>query len=450
MSSRSLAQDGKKSSAEMRIEMEKKFWEYGALQVSENKRYLTNGDRPFFWLGDTAWLLFQKLSLSDARRYLENRRAKKFRVIQATLVHMVMENQVVRADFDTEDYWEHCDAIISMAEEMGLYMALLPAWGSLVKEKYITEENVERYAAFLAERYGNRPNVIWLLGGDIRGTDGFAVYQTLGNYLKAHTKQQLVGFHPFGRTSSSLWFHQEKWLDFNMFQSGHRRYDQVSLGEWDDNNGKEGWFGEDNWKYVNRDHAYSEKKPTVDGEPSYEWIPQGLHDPKEPFWQASDVRRYAYWSVFQGAMGHTYGDNAVMQFYNTPEKPGSYGVKEVWMDAIHHEGSCQMSHLVNLMESVDFQNGMPAEDLLAFEQREKYGRVSIFAGENYILCYTYLGEEFSLKLDRYQGKTLAASWFDPASGVYSPIGEVKAEEMVFKPVKKYSNGNDWVLRIDIR
>lgn len=427
----------------------KKFWEYGPLTVSANQKYLQNGDEPFFWLGDTAWLLFQKCSLEEARVYLENRKAKQFSVIQATLVHMVMENQVVRTDFDTEDYWEHCDAIVSMAEELGLYMALLPSWGSLVKDKLITEENVEKYADFLAKRYGNRPNVIWLLGGDIRGTDGLEVYRKLGNRLKEKTMNQLIGFHPFGRTSSSLWFHEEPWLDFNMFQSGHRRYDQVSLGEWDDNNGKEGWFGEDNWKYVNRDHSYPIMKPTVDGEPSYEWIPQGLHDPQQPFWQAADVRRYAYWSVLQGSMGHTYGDNAVMQFYNTPEEPGSYGVKEVWQAAIHHEGSCQMSHLVSLMKSVDFQSGKPAEELLTDGQKEKYQRVSVFAGAEYILCYTYLGEEFALDLKQYEGKKLYASWFDPASGVYSPLGAIEAKEQSFRPIQKYSNGNDWVLRIDI-
>lgn len=430
--------------------MEKKFWEYGALQVAENKRYLKNGDRPFFWMGDTAWLLFQKCSLEEARLYLENRKAKQFNVIQATLVHMMMENQVVRADFDSEDYWKHCDEIISVAEELGLYMALLPTWGSLVKEKLLNEENVERYAEFLVKRYGNRPNVIWLLGGDIRGTDGLELYKRLGRLIKEKTTDQLVGFHPFGRTSSSLWFHDEEWLDFNMFQSGHRRYDQVSLGEWDDNNGKEGWFGEDNWKYVDRDHSHTIMKPTVDGEPSYEQIPQGLHDPKEPFWQAADVRRYAYWSVLEGAMGHTYGDNAIMQFYNTPDEPGSYGVKEVWTDAIHHEGSCQMSHLVSLMESVDFQNGKPADELLADGQKEKYERVAVFAGENYIFCYSYLGEEFALDLSRYAGHRLTAGWYDPASGVYSSFGEIGAQRQSFKPVKKYSNGNDWVLRIDIR
>lgn len=54
-------------------------------------------------------------------------------------------------------------------------------------------------------------------------------------------------------------------------------------------------------------------KPVIDGEPSYENIPQGLHDPKEVLWKACDVRRYAYWSVFAGAFGHTYGNNSIMQ-----------------------------------------------------------------------------------------------------------------------------------------
>jgi hypothetical protein len=37
----------------------------------------------FFWLGDTAWELFHRLTREEAERYLENRRAKRFTVIQA-------------------------------------------------------------------------------------------------------------------------------------------------------------------------------------------------------------------------------------------------------------------------------------------------------------------------------------------------------------------------------
>ena len=33
--------------------------------------------------------------------------------------------------------------------------------------------------------------------------------------------QQLVSYHGHGSTSSSNWFHQADWLDFNSIQSGH-------------------------------------------------------------------------------------------------------------------------------------------------------------------------------------------------------------------------------------
>ena len=47
------------------------------LEVSDNHRFLMdeNGD-PFFWLGDTGWLLFSKLNREEAEKYLDNRAEK--------------------------------------------------------------------------------------------------------------------------------------------------------------------------------------------------------------------------------------------------------------------------------------------------------------------------------------------------------------------------------------
>ncbi len=54
------------------------------LKVSENHRFLVCDDgRPFFWLGDTAWQLFHRLNREESVRYLKDRAAKGFTVIQA-------------------------------------------------------------------------------------------------------------------------------------------------------------------------------------------------------------------------------------------------------------------------------------------------------------------------------------------------------------------------------
>lgn len=54
------------------------------LKISDNHKYLiTKEGKPFFWLGDTAWELFHRLSREEADTYLKDRAAKGFTVIQA-------------------------------------------------------------------------------------------------------------------------------------------------------------------------------------------------------------------------------------------------------------------------------------------------------------------------------------------------------------------------------
>lgn len=427
-----------------------KPWEYGELKVTDNKRYFTNGSRPFFWLGDTAWLLFINITEEEAYAYLRNRAEKGFNVIQAVLVYATPQMSDInkmstrKLDVRTTEYWEHCERIIDMAEELGMYMALLPSWGSIVKKNIINSENAEEYASFLAKRFGRRKNVIWLLGGDIKATGYEAVYEKLGTVLKKGCPSQLIGFHPFGRCSSTMWFKDAEWLDFNMFQSGHRRYDQRTLNAWDDKGDDSEYFGEDNWKYVAKDYELS-NKPTLDGEPSYEWILQGLHDDTQPYWVARDIRRYAYWSVLAGAAGHIYGDNSIMQFFTSKENGVSYGAWEHWKAAMHHEGSGQMKYLKELITSVDFTNGKMRDDLVVGGQLNRYDRIAVFAGDNFLIAYSFSGKSFTIDVSMYKG--LEAYYFKPSTGVYSYIGRIEEGIISLEHVATHGDDRDIVLYI---
>lgn len=427
-----------------------KPWDNGRLKVSKNKRYFVNGESPFFWLGDTAWLIFTNISEKEAEIYIKNRAAKGLNVIQAVLVYAtkdmtdINKMPVKNCDITEGKYWEYCDKIIYKAEKEGMYMALLPSWGSLVKQGIINCENAGRYAEFLAERYGKRKNIIWLLGGDIKAEGYEDVYNIMGSVLKEKAPDQLIGFHPFGRCSSTMWFANAKWLDFNMFQSGHRRYDQSELGAWDDNGKNREYYGEDNWKYVKHDLNISHK-PVLDGEPSYERILQGLHDDTQPYWTAKDVRRYAYWSVFEGACGHTYGDNSIMQFYDRTYDGVTYGAKDCWVDALHHDGSGQMGYMKRLMESVDFVNGSKRNELLIDGQKEKYERVAVFGGSDFVMAYNYSGRRFRLYVSEYIGKDIW--YFKPATGVMSYAGKIEAGEYEFVPFENYDDNSDIVVVI---
>ena len=62
-------------------------WEKGSLKVTEDGRYFRCGEEPFFFLGDTAWLLFHQLTLEESYLYLRNRKELGYNVILADFVH---------------------------------------------------------------------------------------------------------------------------------------------------------------------------------------------------------------------------------------------------------------------------------------------------------------------------------------------------------------------------
>src|SRR5689334_25230771 len=100
------------------------------LAVSDNHRFFVNEKgEPFFWLGDTGWLLFSKLTREEADQYLEDRRKKGFNVIQVMVLHSVGavnvygDTALFNADVSRPkttpgnsfadklqyDYWDHID-----------------------------------------------------------------------------------------------------------------------------------------------------------------------------------------------------------------------------------------------------------------------------------------------------------------------------------------------------
>jgi Protein of unknown function (DUF4038)/Putative collagen-binding domain of a collagenase len=430
-------------------------------EVSSNHRFFQNADgTPFFWLGDTAWLLFKRLNRDEAERYLEDRRAKGFDVVQIMVLNTAGDvnaygsaaliegdpgrpNVTPGNDIAKEgeyDFWDHVDWIVDKAAQKGIYVGMVAAWGSIARSGALHEGNVEAYARFLAQRYGSRPNIVWVTGGDTQGDREAEVWRRMGRTFQELDAHHLVTFHPFGRTQSSTWFHAEPWLDFNMFQSGHRRYDQ------DDTAGAK---GEDNWRYVLEDYAKSPAKPTLDGEPSYEGIPQGLHDPKEPYWNDADVRRYAYWSVFAGAAGHTYGSNAVMQMHKPESGDGAFGVRKFWYDAIHDPGAGQMQYLKKLMLSRPYFERVAAQEVIAGENGVRYERIAVTRGKRYLFAYAYTGREINVKMGALSGARVRAWWYNPRNGSADEIGFFANEgDRRFDPPGEPADGNDWVLVLD--
>ncbi len=430
-----------------------KPWSNGKLVVSANNRYLVHEDgTPFFWLGNTAWLLPERLNREEAEYFLDNERKAGFNVEQVQVLNAIPTYNVYghaanNAEFDFSTvsqkgvygYWEHLDYIVGVAEANGIYIAMDCIWGSMVD--LMDVKKAEALGSFLGARYRDCPNIIWMIGGDIRGDKSPEVWDALARAIRKQDPNHVMTFHPRGRTTSAWWFNDREWLDFNMFQSGHRRYGQRN-GDGDYTIAEN--TEEDNWRYVDMSLEKGPVKPVLDGEPSYEDIPQGLHDFSAPRWADHDVRRYAYWAVFAGAFGHTYGHNSVMQFIR-PGLMASYAADKPWWDALRDPGYNQMKYLKWLMLALPFTERVADQGVVAGQNGERYDRVIATRGEDYLLVYNYSGKPMSVDLGRISGSRKNVWWMDPSDGSLTYVGEMDSGVTEFSYDAAYLRGSDRVL-----
>ncbi len=435
-----------------------KPWRNGKLKVSENHRFLQfDNGRPFFWQGETAWLLPERLDRAEASYYLQRCREAGYNMVQIQVMDGVpsynIYGQMSLVDgfnFDginkkgVYGYWDHLDYIIDKAAENGIYVGMVCIWGSMIKAEKINAQQAKAYGRFLADRYKDKPNIIWIMGGDIQGDIHTEVWDALANAIKGIDKNHLMTYHPRGRYTSARWFNNRNWLDFNMFQSGHRRYGQrMGNKEYSIPDNTE----EDNWMYVDSTWKYKPIKPVLDDEPIYEDIPQGLHDADEPHWLASDVRRYAYWSVFAGSFGHTYGHNAIMQFLK-PGYPTSYGDAgdvKTWYQALRDPGFNQMKYLKNLILSFPYFDRVPDQSIIV-DNGTKYDRLIATRGNDYMLVYNYTGRPMKLDMRKISGKKKNVWTYNTKNGILTYVGEYDNRVQTFSIDSKSQDGStDFVL-----
>lgn len=421
-----------------------KPWDNGRLKVSENGEYLmfSNG-QPFFWTGNTAWLLPQRLNRDEAAFFLSRCASAGYNVVQIQVLNDMPSYNVygqMSSDeaFDLSNvekpgvygYWDHVDYIIETAAKHGIYVGMVCVWGSMVKDGRMDVQKAKTYGTFLANRYKDKKNIVWIMGGDIQGSIHTEVWDTLANTIKSIDKEHLMTFHPRGRHTSASWFNDRDWLDFNMFQSGHRRYWQrMGNKDYPITEGTE----EDNWMYVDSTRKYKPTKPVLDGEPSYEDIPQGLHFADEPLWTAADVRRYAYWAVFAGACGHTYGHNAVMQFVK-PGIGGAYfadGTKKPWYAALDDPGFNQMVFLKELILTFPYFV-RKADQSVIHNNGTQYDRLIATRGNDYLLVYNYTGREMTVDLQAIEGKEKNVWWMSPTDGTLTYLGKFDSKQTTFR------------------
>lgn len=433
-----------------------------AIRVSENGHYLIGQDgKPFFYLGDTAWELFHRLTREEADEYLRARAAQGFTVIQAValaefggldvpnaygflpLVGKDPAHPAVKPG-ENDDYWDNVDWIVSRANGLGLYVGLLPTWGSHWHDggkPAFNPQNAYTYGKWIAGRYRNA-KIIWILGGDRNpGNDRQrAIIREMARGLReGDGGSHLITYHPGGAWGSADFFHGEEWIDFNMRQNGHNTWYEI-------------------YAKTLVDYNRVPARPVIDGEPVYEDHPVAFDAARRGHSVAADCRRALYWDLFNGACGHTYGHHSVWQFYDYNRQPVNNPLM-TWREALNQPGASQMKYAKELLLGYDYPNRIPATDMVLAGNNIKsawpgegiyHFAATMDAGGSYLMVYAPVGRRFGVNTTVLRGEDLCGWWFNPRNGRRTKIGKVKKAASVSFITPTPGEETDWVLIVETK
>lgn len=453
---------------------------------SDGRRLVTADGAPFFYLADTAWTLPQRLKWDDALHYMHVRKLQGFTALQIVALDPERDRDMrspagepalSNGDLETpnEAYFTYLDRVVDAARDLGLYVVLLPVWGQLVVgenwggksfPKTVTADNAGAFGEWIGRRYADRPHIIWCLGGDRqpvhKGVDYRDVWRRMAEGLvkgvtgtecrhdEPHPawRELLITYHTCyevetGEYSTmSYWSDDEAWLSFIMLQSGH---------------------GADvrNYTAVRHEFERDRRLPVLDAEPAYEQMPMNWPElfPLHDEWI---VRKRAYWSLLAGACGHTYGHASVWCMVSERER--NEVLTYSWYDALQRPGAVQMKILRDLIESADFAQWVPAQNMLGHASLcgegclDGHRQAARDVDRRFALVYLTDGGTERVDMSGLQGD-LWATWFDPRNGAQRGTGDADAPFAVrstdgWATVEAPTSGSgaDWLLAIssDVR
>lgn len=288
------------------------------LRITADKRGFSDaGGQPFHYLADTAWFALSRMTTESFGALAKGRRDRGFTALQLSLLDLnpsarnayghapfaatgALDRPVVTKGDD--NYWGTVDRCLDTCESLGLLACLVPSWYGGWGDSwrgYVSEANAASYGAFLAERFGGRKGIWWLLGGDNSPAgDGTAVQGVPDGLDRGPRVAETIamGQAIFGGSA------------VKPLMSYHTaRTENV-----------EEYFGSEPWYQISAAYSGGDPAPFVAAEferekvrPVILWEAYYDERDKDPILDRTALRAQAYHAVLSGAAGFSYGHEQV-------------------------------------------------------------------------------------------------------------------------------------------
>jgi hypothetical protein len=455
-------------SAEILVRSRGRSYEY-PLQVAPGGRNLIDQHgRPFLIKGETAWLALANLNEAEQERYLADRAAKGFNLVEVMLVNhdytsspnpvppanRAGEQPFARAgDFSTPQgaYFDRAAAFVDRAAAHGLAVLIAPlylgfdggreGWWKELTAPGNTRQVCAAFGQYVGARFRAKKNVLWLAGGDFApppGSEGEARYRKLVDGIReAGATQPWTGHWNFDHRGG-ISTDEPRFRDL-MALNGVYQYANA-------------------YRYALRAYAATPPRPVFLLESTYEHEHPGSD--LQPF------RNAWWWTMLSGGSGVVWS-NAFL--WMSESARGTYRIDygdvdhavSSWAAEIDSPGTFEALHLHALFESLPWHRLVPAglstpgPELIASGQR--WGRKHIAAaatpeGDLLVAYVPPAGDgprRFALDLSRMR-RAGTGRWYDPSTGAWVPLPGTlprSAGVEVETPGRNGAGANDWVLVI---
>jgi hypothetical protein len=400
--------------------------------MRSGKRLVDQRGEDFQVRGDAAWSLLVQLSVSEARDYLDERRAQGFNTLIVELIeHMFADDPprnvngdapfLAPGDFTRPDpaYFDHAEQILRAAQERGFVVLLTPAYlgydggteGWYQEMVAAGPDAMRTYGEFVGERYRSLDNIVWLMGGDYTPpAGGLDLVDSLQAGIAARDDRHLFSAHWGPETTASEV--AVDWLDIDTTYT----YEPVYL------------------KSI-EDHERRHDLPRIFIEGMYE---DGLQEPGQ-----RDLRAQAYHAMLTGAQGHVYGQWDVWQ------------MNDGWRDGVRRPGAHAMQVAARLFGPLAGTPLVPDDGSVLVDGQGVWGSreyaVAATAGRDLAVAYVPSGRTISLDLSGFDGP-VRARWFDPTDGSWTVVEDAplqpRAGTQVRTPGDNTAGDGDWALVLD--
>ena len=413
------------------------------LVIGPNNRFLVKEDgRPFVWIGETNWF-FAQLPPETIDRILDTRSAQGFTIMFVSCRQNLYNGEGGTGPLDNpnEKWWSYLDEYIEKCKARNMYVGITLGWWGRAMNN--SPEDLYEFGQWVGNRYREYNNIVWLTLGEAGGHSRKKTIpdEKLNALVKGirdgDTGNKLLTVHADYRRGTSI-NNDAKLCDFNNWQTSQ----WCCVTDLPRNDDRE-WTV---WEAIEFDYnqVYNGiPKPTLDSEAWYE--------NNKDFCGATayHIRRRAYFTLFAGAFGHTYGAGGMWDGLTERDSCSSTA-----LESLDYPGAEDMGHLSSFLKSLgkSLLDLRPDQDLVESGNSDDYDyHIQSVSGENRSLALIYSASDrpYAINTKKLVGRKLSAAWYNPRNNSYQDYdGASLTKEpgiMEVDPPGDGGPGNDWIL-----